>query len=462
MSRWTGTLPAVGEWIEDRMRHPDRQWRHFSLAWSQAPDVRWNASAASWAVISADGTERYGLGEAAVIRGAGRNCLQETKTAWQTLKSFGLPGHVALGGGWRFRPGLNPHRTSVWTPWPDSRFVLPEIQVERRGDEVRLDLIVPPALSAPGVGRSKVSSKVSSTEVSARWRWLTGEASPVTHGAPQLAGVEFVPSPEEWVRQVDRLVQHLGFGLEKVVLARMVSLRFRDPVAIDRVWRRAVAENPGTERFLVQSGHPDASSSTVGPVWMGATPETLARVETPDRLSTMCLAGTAPRDKGPAFLDQSEKDRREHAAVRRYVRNALDTVADEIRMPPAPEVVTRGEVLHLLSPVEARLRPGRTIWDAADALHPTPAVGGSPRDQALQQISLTEPFDRGWYAGGVGFVALDGTGHLSVALRAALVEGHAAHLFAGCGLVRDSVGERELDESSWKLAPMMEALTNDE
>lgn len=452
MSRWTGTLPAVGEWIEDRVREPGSRWRHFNLAWTQDPSVKWNPSAASWAFVSTDGTERYGLGEAAVIEGSGRNCLQDTAARWQALKGLGLPSHVVLGGGWRFRPGPRPEPVSAWNRWPDSRFVLPEILVERRGDEVKLDLILPPAASDAGMRHAR--------ELSGQWRRLTAQGTPPS--VPHLLETRWVPSPEEWARQVDRLVRHLGFGLEKVVLARMVSLRFRDPIAVDKVWASATAANPGTERFFIQHREAGPGPSSAGQIWMGATPETLARVEAPDRLETMCLAGTAPRSQGPAALGRSEKDRREHAAVRHFVRNALDAVADEIRMPPEPEVVVRGEVLHLLSPVQARLRPGRTIWDAADTLHPTPAVGGSPREQALEQIALTEPFDRGWYAGGVGHVALDGSGHLSVALRAVLMDGHLAHLFAGCGLVRDSVGERELAESRWKLEPMMEALMDDE
>jgi len=123
-----------------------------------------------------------------------------------------------------------------------------------------------------------------------------------------------------------------------------------------------------------------------------------------------------------------------------------------------PRVVGGRFVQHLLTPVTGRLASDRTIWDAAAALHPTPAVGGRPREAALEWIREREGWPRGWYAGAVGTVDLAGDGRFVVALRSTLVRGAAATLFAGAGVVRRSVAEREWEETSWKMLPMLTAL----
>jgi isochorismate synthase EntC len=94
-----------------------------------------------------------------------------------------------------------------------------------------------------------------------------------------------------------------------------------------------------------------------------------------------------------------------------------------------------------------------------EQLHPTPAVGGRPREAALRHIQECEKVDRGWYAGAVGWLDQQGEGEFSVAIRSALLHGNTATLFAGCGIMADSDPQREYAESRLKLAPMLAALT---
>jgi isochorismate synthase EntC len=111
-----------------------------------------------------------------------------------------------------------------------------------------------------------------------------------------------------------------------------------------------------------------------------------------------------------------------------------------------------------MTPVTAQLPPDRTILDVVDHLHPTPAVGGYPRDLALALIRDQERLDRGWYAGAIGWLDGRGEGEFAVALRSALLRGDCATLFAGCGIVADSEPAREYAESGWKLQTMLSAL----
>jgi isochorismate synthase EntC len=143
------------------------------------------------------------------------------------------------------------------------------------------------------------------------------------------------------------------------------------------------------------------------------------------------------------------------------VRNALyEALAEEcenVTAPPEPSLLTLPHVHHLHTQLRGQLREGRTMLDIVERLHPTPAVGGSPRGPALDFIRGHEDLDRGWYAGPIGWIGRNG-GELAVALRSALIDGRNATLFAGCGIVADSDPALEYAESSLKLKLMESAL----
>ncbi len=116
---------------------------------------------------------------------------------------------------------------------------------------------------------------------------------------------------------------------------------------------------------------------------------------------------------------------------------------------------------HLYTLIKGHLPGDYTLLDVIELLHPTPAMGGRPRDKALALIREREGFDRGWYAAPVGWMDRNGEGEFAVAIRSALVYHNQATLFAGCGIVADSDPEREYAESCLKLKPMLSALTGE-
>jgi isochorismate synthase EntC len=140
------------------------------------------------------------------------------------------------------------------------------------------------------------------------------------------------------------------------------------------------------------------------------------------------------------------------------LRASLASLAEELRIAPTPGVLRLRHVQHLVTPITGTLREEAGLLAIAGRLHPTPAVGGEPREQALDLIAEHEGFDRGWYAGPVGWLGADGDGEMMVALRCGLVDGRAATLFAGCGIVADSDPAREWEESRMKLRPVASAL----
>jgi len=283
-----------------------------------------------------------------------------------------------------------------------------------------------------------------------------GLGDPVAAGRSTLRVVGGAPSIDAWRATVDRYAGAVGRGrVDKVVLARRVDLVADGRVDVGAALRSLSASALGSTVFAVARG--DA-------VFLGATPERLVRTEGRDA-RTVAIAGTAPRGSDPAEDDAlaadllaSEKEREEHEVVVRMLRDSLRPLCASLEIAPAPRIIRLGTVQHLCTDVSARTTDRNGILSLVGVLHPTPAVGGQPRDAALDLIRDQEPIDRGWYAGPLGWLDRDGDGEFVVALRSGVVRSDRVSLFAGCGIVADSDPDREWEESRIKLRALGGAL----
>ncbi|MGZ5338968.1 MAG: chorismate-binding protein, partial [Thermoleophilaceae bacterium] len=177
------------------------------------------------------------------------------------------------------------------------------------------------------------------------------------------------------------------------------------------------------------------------------------------------LAGTTRRSADPSVDDHlgeqllgSAKDRQEQKIVASRIQRTLDPVSIWVTAAAEPILVKVQNVQHLASPIRAQLAEPLPVVELAGMMMPTPAVGGEPRDRALPLIPALEGLDRGWYAGAVGWTDLAEDGEFCVALRCALLRGPVAHLYAGCGIVADSVSAAELAETEVKLQALLPLL----
>ena len=177
------------------------------------------------------------------------------------------------------------------------------------------------------------------------------------------------------------------------------------------------------------------------------------------------LAGSAPRGAGEVedrllgeALLASHKDRLEHALVVEDIAARLEPFASHIEVPAEPTLRRMAAVQHLSSEIHCRLEGEHSAFRLIEELHPTPAVGGTPRAEALTFIDKTEGIDRGWYSGGIGWVDAAGDAEIALALRCALARGQEARLYAGAGVVAESDPDEELVETRLKLRPMLELL----
>ena len=283
-------------------------------------------------------------------------------------------------------------------------------------------------------------------------------ADPGPHAAFLEMQVTPVPPRESYVSAVDAALERLrGGALSKVVLARTMQVdagRVLDP---RRLVHRLRAVDPDCFAFAAPTGS--------GSVLVGASPELLvSRYGAEVRANP--LAGSAPRAGDPEedranaeALGSSAKDRQEHAIVVEAVFAALYPLCTELHHDADPVLLPTANVWHLSTRFRGRLRePAPTALALAAALHPTPAVAGTPTPTALDVIASLEPFDRGCYAGPVGWVDADGDGEWAIALRCAELVGERATLFAGAGIVGDSDPAAELDETERKFRAFLDSL----
>jgi isochorismate synthase len=309
------------------------------------------------------------------------------------------------------------------------------------GDTWQIDVV------AQGLARPDVT----------RERW-TGRTSP--HDAFDEMQLRADPEPDEYAIAVERATRRIRAGtLRKVVLARSLLVdagRALDPKQL--LWRlRAV--DPDCYAFATPSTHDGRG------VLVGATPELLVRkrgrsVEATPLAGSAQRFGDSTRDRASgASLFASEKDREEHAVVVEDVAHVLGAFCDDLTHPHEPELLGTANVWHLATPFRGRLHdPSVGVLDLVAAMHPTPAVCGTPREEAREALGELEPIDRGAYAGPVGWVDANGDGEWAIALRCAEITGKTARLFAGAGIVGDSVPEAEIDETERKFRALLDAL----
>ena len=413
-----------------------------------AREGRWFAHIGSAATVEVsepqDGPDRFGK-----IWGEARTIFS---CSWKDPQSQVTPPSPRLFGGLSFR---SDHVAEEgWEHFPSAHFVLPEVELMGGGESGILTLRRLHVPSAnPAQCRQELSDELASVRDSLTAASL--EASPSDVCIPATRSeTDF----EAWVTSVDRALSEVSAGaLSKVVMARVQTVSFEgtmDPVdVVLNLWR----ENPSSHVFLFEP--------TPGHILLGAAPETVATVQAGVFHAT-AVAGSIARGNTPQEqkalareLWNSEKNRREHqVCVEDMVARLAETCRD-IQAQPEPHVLTLSAIQHLETAITANLHPNETVLSTLEALHPTPAVCGFPRDRAMGFLGAEELFQRGWFAGPVGWFDGDGNGVFVPALRSTVGRGKEWRLFAGAGIVAGSDPSREWAETRIKFQPVLKALS---
>ncbi len=421
----------------DAMRHAAAPGALLSISLALDGDAQWLALAPEtgdycyWA-RPADGLFQLGLGRAVVCTSAGPARFTALQAAYN-----------GIAADWRHDD-------------IDGTGLVPRASVGFAFDEETADGLPNAQLAVPAValrsdgGRGAITFTTPAREVAlapARWqallagrhcRWRRMDTAHRDEALPMRAGRARVNAT---------LAEIAARRIDKVVLSRNVRLSLpADTLAADAFALLPTLAGRHATSTVFACGH-------AGNLFLGATPERLVRLDAGIARAD-ALAGTAWAGRSLA----GSKDAGEQRIVLDAVREALATLCDDVTHPEAPSEIALRHVRHLWTPVEGRVRSGIGLFDLLAALHPTPAVGGWPRDAALEWLHRAGERRPGWYAGGIGWIDAAGNGDIAVALRCALFSGRQAVLSAGAGIVPGSVAELECAETDAKRATLLDVL----
>lgn len=400
-----------------------------------------------------DKKELYLIGIGQVIEMIGHeNRFFETKKAWEDIlqtasihNPYGVPGTglVTLGG-MAFDP-LKP-TTSLWEKYKPSHFTIPEFLLTKSNEQFFFTINI--------MVRKHDHPTQLANELQSKENMIFQEATLKSQKLKIQEKEEI--EPLEWLDSVQKAKNHIQHSeVEKIVMAREMRLKFDDEAKIGPILQNLLVTQPNSYLFAFEKD---------GDCFVGATPERLVKLEG-EKLKSTCLAGTAPR--GKTIEEDNElregllndpKNREEHEFVVQMIKEAINDYCTDLEIPKAPVVYPLKNLQHLYTPVNAKLKEGSSIIDIVESLHPTPALGGTPKDLALKFIREQERLDRGWYGAPIGWMDSNQNGEFAVAIRSALIQGKEAHLFAGCGVVKDSNPDEEYKETNIKFLPMLSVL----
>ncbi|WP_245959442.1 isochorismate synthase [Neobacillus piezotolerans] len=348
-------------------------------------------------------------------------------------------------GGFSFDP--HKQKTALWSKYPDSLFHIPRFMLTVAGGEAFLTTNVV-CTKHDGISLFK---KVAGERESL----LKNIGTRMDVEVPSLKEIKEIAAGE-WKGTVMEAVTQLQEGpLKKVVLARELRLLFESEVESGAVLGRLELEQKASFIFSFESG---------GDSFIGASPERLIK-KRGRSVRSACLAGSIQRGKtgnedtmlGNQLLSD-EKNLKEHQYVVDMIRDAMEKTCDSVVIPDQPQLMKVRDIQHLYTPVEGIAKESSSLLDIVERLHPTPALGGLPKEAAIAKIRELETLDRGLYAAPIGWMDYAGNGEFAVAIRSGLIQGKEASLFAGCGVVANSDAESEYLETGLKFRPMLSAL----
>ena len=380
------------------------------------------------------------------------NRYEETNRKWKIIQEnagiynpYHVPGSglIALGG---MSFDSKKPKSSLWKNYLDSQFYIPEFTLTKYNNSFYLTInLILSNKDSP----SRLVEGIQKKEqylLSSKHDWQTDL---------QVVNKKEI-EPEQWKEAVYQAREEIrNERLKKIVMARELRLKLSRKADITTVLQNLLITQPNSYVFAYEHGED---------CFVGATPERLVKVEK-EKMFSMCLAGTAPRGKTEEQdkeikhnLLHDEKNLQEHDFVVQMIRKSIESNCTEIDIPEKPVVRQLKNLQHLYTPVEAILHKDASIFDIAEKLHPTPALGGTPTKEALAFIRENELLDRGWYGAPVGWMDSNANGEFAVAIRSGLIQGDEASLFAGCGIVADSDIEEEYKETQVKFSPMLHVL----
>jgi isochorismate synthase len=344
--------------------------------------------------------------------------LDADKTGFQPLALGGF-SYAPHGGGYL----------------PAARLSVPDVLLRRSGDIC--------ALTVSFAGQADIAARIKSLE--ALLMQLENTRSGVAVAAMERASD---PDFARWQSRVQAAVEDIHAGLlDKVVLTRSLHLHAEQDFDPVRVMDKLAEQYAGCTQFAVETANQG--------VFLGASPEMLVSWQKGE-IACDALAGTSWQ--GETGLLSDVKNGREHRLVVQALTETLRALCSNLEVPDAPKIHKVGHLHHIRSILRGRAKRGLNVFDFLPRIHPTPAVGGYPRQTARIWLDARKEQRPGWYTGGVGWLDARGNGEFAVALRCAHLHGKQAELYAGAGIVTGSDARREWEETEAKMMAVLRVL----
>ncbi len=394
-----------------------------------------------------DSFELAGLGCAALF--SSHEPLDRDEIETQIPRLTDLPNGIRYLGGLRFDPTLPAEkRDRRWEAFGSCRFVLHRFELVREKDRHILACNVLANESTP---RALDNIAERALRLSQDSEWQSPLSTPGSR--------EDCPDRVRWNDNIHRVLASVKAGeCEKLVLARRTGLNLA--AALDP-WQLLSRLRAGTLNCFLFGIQPEN-----GDAFVGVSPERLYRRDHA-RIQTEAVAGTRPRghdaEADARLADEliaSRKEQREHQLVISGLQAGLERICVDCTVNQPAATMKLARLQHLASQLSGHLRPGVSDAEILSALHPTPAVGGYPAPEAPRRLRDLEPFDRGWYAGPVGWLGAD-SAEFAVGIRSALVSAKRLDLFSGAGIVENSDPQAEWDELESKIDPFLDLAPGD-
>lgn len=393
-----------------------------------------------------------GIHSALSLEASGRNRFNELHGQWQDLLKeaiiIGNDKHLATGptiiGGFRFDPLKE--KTQLWKSFPDAKLILPKYMLTNHLDKTYLTTnFVLTKMDNPEEIEKQTESDCATL--------FHSKTEHQMHTSTTFVKEEI--NPQSWIKMVEKTTDEIKKQkIQKVVLARELRLYASQAFSPESVLQRLLTEQTSSFVFAFEEGND---------CFIGATPERLAKREDEQILFT-CLAGSMKRGETVTedeqlgnFLLRDPKNRHEHQLVVDMITDVAMNMCQNVQVPDGPQLFKSRHIQHLFTPITAKATDD-SLLSIIEAMHPTPALGGYPKEAGLEKIRHIEELDRGWYASPIGWLDHRGNGEFAAAIRSALLQGNEASLFAGVGLVADSDPISEYEETLIKFKPMLSAL----
>lgn len=352
----------------------------------------------------------------------------------------GFKEHPLFMGGIKFEPGKS---SELWNDFDDANWFIPEFLFVKEGETISVcyNVLVNPEEKPENI----INTFEEKLEKLNNLFLIENESEEVNISS--IKGNDIL-NKKNWMKTVERAVNKIKeHKLSKVVLSRMISIELSGIPSLNFLLTKLEEKFPECTTFLFKKNKS---------VFFGATPELLAKFNNSE-IEIDALAGSASRGidlDEDYYLEnlilKNEKNLQEHKYVVDYIKLALDSKSEKIYYSENPSVMKLRNIQHLWTKITAKVKPETNLFSLIEKLHPTPAVCGLPKETSLSLINEFENYDRGMYAGSIGWFNASGFGEFIVSIRSSLLIENKLFAFAGCGIVEESDPESEYDETGLK------------